>query len=66
MNNKVYWNTDIDPDKWNDFGFMTFVLIPNKWWSISEWKLANSLRAEMLKRGLILLKPNPIGEKERK
>jgi len=28
-------------------------MIPHRWWSVKEWKLALSLRAEMLERLIV-------------
>ena len=48
---KVYFSKTFDPSDWstNDSDFMTFFLVPRKWWSIKAWKFANSLRSSMLK-----------------
>lgn len=54
---KVYFSKLLDPEDWgnDDSGFMTFFLVPNKWWSPKAWKFANSMRAEMLKKLAALL-----------
>jgi hypothetical protein len=50
---KFYWSSENNLENWtDDTDFMTFVLIPRKWWSIKAWKLANSMRAEFLKRAM--------------
>lgn len=56
MEDKVYWSEQPDPKKWFGSGdYLTFFLVPRRWWSIKEWKLANSLRAEMLRKYALLL-----------
>lgn len=54
---KVYFSKSISPDDWSndDSGFMTFLLVPNKWWSPKAWKFSNSMRTEMLKKLATLL-----------
>ena len=52
---KVYFSKALSPDSWGqeDYGCLTILLIPTKWWSVKEWKLSLSLRAEMLKRLMV-------------
>lgn len=49
---KIYWSNVPDPTNWGDDSadYMTFVLVPSKWWSIKAWKLANEFRVELLRR----------------
>jgi hypothetical protein len=57
-NQKVYFSKALDPTNWNDndSDYMTFFLVPRKWWSIEAWKLANSLRFRMLSKLTELIK----------
>lgn len=48
-NQKVYFSKLFDPNDWSSADdFLTFYLIPNKWWSIRSWKFANSMRSRIL------------------
>jgi hypothetical protein len=55
---KVYFSKAFDPTNWNDedTDYMTFFLVPRKWWSIKAWKFANSLRSHMLSKLTRLIK----------
>lgn len=64
MSERVFFSKALDPEDWGgkDYGCLTILLIPTKWWSLKEWKLALSLRAEMLKRLMMaynLTSPTP-------
>lgn len=37
--------------------WMTFVLIPRKWWSLKAWRFANDYRAHLLNSLMKLSKP---------
>ena len=47
---KVYFSKILDLEDWssNDCSYMTLFFIPNRWWSIKDWKFALSMRARML------------------
>lgn len=46
---KVYFSKTFNPSfDEEDSNYMTFFLIPNKWWSIKDWKFAMSFRAKAL------------------
>lgn len=49
---RVYFSKNLDPTSWEgeDYGCLSFLLIPSKWWSIKEWQFAWSLRRTMLER----------------
>ena len=49
MTDYVYWS--VKEDGWTDetADWMTFVLVPRKWWSIKAWKFANEYRMHLLK-----------------
>ncbi len=60
---KLYWSEAWASESWNESQWMTFFLIPNKWWSISEWKLAFEFRAEALKKIMAVMN-SEAGEKK--
>ena len=49
MQDKIYWSER--EEGWIDdtADWMTFVLIPRKWWSIKAWRFANDYRSHLLK-----------------
>lgn len=47
---RFYWTKNKDANSWNNFSYLTFIIIPRHWWSIKGWKFAWSLRAEFLER----------------
>lgn len=60
---KVYFSKVWDPEDWKDEPqYMTLFLIPNRWWSWEAWKLAWSIRAEMLRAFMLRWKPTTTTE----
>jgi len=55
---KVYFSQIVDPTDWSFADdFLTFYLIPNKWWSIRAWKFANSMRSRILNKLVERIQP---------
>ena len=49
MDNRFYFSNIPDENSWssNDNNEMRMILLPKKWWSIKEWKLAKDLMKEL-------------------
>jgi len=41
---RFYWSSEPIIGTWKTSGCFNYFLIPEKWWSIKEWKLAFSFR----------------------
>lgn len=53
MSGKVYFSKkSIEDCIWNP-DYLTFLFIPNKWWSIKQWKLAMDLRKNFELIGIV-------------
>ena len=58
IDQKVYFSKLFDPTDWSYADdFLTFYLIPNKWWSIRAWKFANSMRSRILNKMVERIQP---------
>ena len=56
---KFYWSSDPAIGIKDTYGCFSYFLIPKKWWSIREWKLAFSFRNNFYVTAIISYKQAP-------